>query len=172
MLQQYQNHTPTLHETTYVHESAVLIGKVTIGAQSSIWPNVVMRGDDGFIVVGTQTSIQDGTVVHLTTDLSDTHVGNRVTVGHSVILHGCQIDDDCLIGMGAILLDNAKVGHHSLVGAGALVLKDAVIPPYSMVLGSPAKVVRKLTDQEINMIEWSWKQYVEKGEEYRAGSAE
>ena len=106
----------------------------------------------------------------MTSNLSDTNIGSRVTVGHKVLLHGCQIEDDCLIGMGAILLDNVCVGHHSLIGAGALVLQRTEIPPYSLVLGSPARVVRKVSEQELEQIEFGWLHYVERARIYRGES--
>jgi carbonic anhydrase/acetyltransferase-like protein (isoleucine patch superfamily) len=171
MIEQYREHSPIIDESAYIHASAVVIGEVTIGAESSVWPNTTLRADDGHIIVGSQTSIQDGSVVHMTSNLSDTNIGSRVTVGHKVLLHGCQIEDDCLIGMGAILLDNVCVGHHSLIGAGALVLQRTEIPPYSLVLGSPARVVRKVTEQELEQIEFGWRHYVERTRIYRGESA-
>src|SRR3954447_25988944 len=114
-LERYKEFTPRVHPSAYVHERATVIGEVTIGAESSIWPGAVLRGDDGAIVIGEQTSIQDLSVIHATTGLSKTTVGTRVTVGHRVILHGCTIEDDCLIGMGAILLDNCVIGRGSFV---------------------------------------------------------
>lgn len=160
MIQTYKGATPQVSKNAYVHPSAVLIGNVTIGEHSSIWPHSSLRGDDGPIIIGKNTSIQDGSVVHLTTDLSSTTVEDCVTVGHKVILHGCHVEEGSLIGMGAILMDNARVGHHSLVGAGALVLQRMQIPPYSLVLGNPAKVIRRLTDEEIERLSWSWEHYV------------
>jgi carbonic anhydrase/acetyltransferase-like protein (isoleucine patch superfamily) len=170
MIEQYREHSPIIDASAYIHASAVVIGEVTIGAESSVWPNTTLRADDGHIIVGSQTSIQDGSVVHMTSNLSDTNIGSRVTVGHKVLLHGCQIEDDCLIGMGAILLDNVSVGHHSLIGAGALVLQRTEIPPYSLVLGSPARVVRKVSEQELEQIEFGWLHYVERARIYRGES--
>ena len=166
MIQCYKNKTPQVAQNAYVHPSAVLIGDVTVGEHSSIWPNTTLRGDDGSITIGKNTSIQDGTVVHLTSDLSSTTVEDCVTVGHNVILHGCHVEEGALIGMGAILLDNVRVGHHSLVGAGALVLQRMEIPPYSLVLGNPAKVVRQLTEDEIKNLQSSWEHYVERTQYY------
>ncbi len=168
MIESYQGCTPKIHEAAFVHASAVVIGEVSIGSESSIWPNTTLRADDGHIVIGSQTSIQDGTVIHMTSNLSDTTVGNRVTVGHQVLLHGCQIEDECLIGMGSVLLDNVHVGHHSLIGAGSLVLQRTQIPPYSLVLGSPAKVVRSISEVELEQIQYSWKHYVERANIYKS----
>jgi len=167
-LEPYQEHTPQVAPGAYVHEDATVIGQVTIGEESSIWPAAVLRGDDGPIRVGRQTSIQDGSVVHMTRGLSETTVGDRVTVGHKVLLHGCAVEDECLIGMGAILLDNARIGRGSLVGAGALVLQNMEVPPGSLVLGSPAKVVRPLDEKERGMIAHGWREYVERTAEYLA----
>jgi carbonic anhydrase/acetyltransferase-like protein (isoleucine patch superfamily) len=166
MIQSYKDKTPQVDENAYVHPSAVLIGDVVVGEHSGIWPNATLRGDDGRIVIGRNTSIQDGSVVHLTEGLSNTTVEDCVTVGHKVILHGCHIEEGALIGMGAILMDNVRVGHHSLVGAGALVLQRMVIPPRSLVLGNPAKVVRELSDEEVERLQWSWEHYVERTKYY------
>ena len=166
--ERYLDKEPQVAADAYVHEDATVIGDVTIGPRSTIWPAAVLRGDDAPIRIGAETSIQDGSVVHTTRDLSECSVGDRVTVGHKVILHGCRVEDECLIGMGAIILDNAVIGRGSLVGAGALVTQNKVIPPNSLVLGAPAKVVRECGDAERAMIETGWKEYVERGEEYRA----
>jgi carbonic anhydrase/acetyltransferase-like protein (isoleucine patch superfamily) len=166
-LETFEGHTPVVDPEAFVHPRAVLIGQVEVGAQASIWPNTTLRGDDGRITIGARTSIQDGTVVHLTGGLSHTSVGQRVTVGHNVTLHGATVEDDCLIGMGAIILDNAHIGHHSLVGAGALVTQNTIIPPYSLVLGSPARVVRRLKDRELAQIDQSWQVYAAHAKRYR-----
>ncbi len=163
----FDGHWPEVDESAFVHRSAVLIGKIKIGAESSVWPHTTIRADDGRITIGARTSIQDGSVVHLTNGLSHTVVGDQVTVGHRVILHGCEVEDGCLIGMGAIILDNARIGAQSLVGAGALVTQNKVIPPRSLVLGSPAKVVRQLTDEEVARLDLSWQAYVHNGRLYK-----
>jgi gamma-carbonic anhydrase len=166
-LERYREHTPVVHPEAFVHERATVIGEVSIGAESSIWPGAVLRGDDGAITIGERTSIQDGSIVHATTGFSKTTIGARVTVGHRVILHGCIVEDDCLVGMGAILLDNCVVGRGSFIGAGALVKVGQVIPPGSFVLGMPAKVVRPCGEKEQAMIEVGWREYVERNHEYR-----
>ncbi len=171
-LERYKEHTPRVDPAAYVHEDATLIGDVEVGPEASIWPGAVLRGDDGAIRIGARTSIQDGSVVHTTKGLSTTRVGDRVTVGHNVILHGCTVEDDCLIGMGAILLDNCVIGRGSLVGAGALVTQNKVIPPGSLVLGNPARIVRPCGEKERGMIDHGWREYVERGGEYRARDAE
>jgi gamma-carbonic anhydrase len=160
--------TPQIHPDAFVHPDATIIGNAVVGARSSIWPSTVLRADmRGKIVIGEDTSIQDGTIVHLTQDYSDTIIGSRCTVGHRVILHGCIVEDECLIGMGSILLDNARIGAGSLVGAGALVTQGMIVPPGSLVLGSPAKVIRPLKDKERNMIDGGWPTYVEYSRKYK-----
>jgi carbonic anhydrase/acetyltransferase-like protein (isoleucine patch superfamily) len=164
----FDGHTPQIHADAFVHPDATIIGQAIVGARSSIWPATVLRADmNGRIVIGEDTSIQDGTVIHLTEGWSETIVGNKCTVGHRVILHGCVVEDECLIGMGAIILDNARIGAGSLVGAGALVTVGTVIPPGSLVLGSPAKVIRPVKDKERNMIDGGWPTYVEYSRKYK-----
>lgn len=149
-LEPYGGFTPRLGAQVYAHPSAVLIGDVTVGERSSLWPGVVLRGDQGAIRVGAETSIQDGTIIHCTGGLSTTSVGSRVTVGHRVILHGCTIADDVLVGMGAIVMDNATVGRWSIIGAGALVPAGVTIPERSLVVGIPGRVVRQVTETEMD----------------------
>lgn len=167
-IEPYEGILPSIDPTAFVHERATLIGKVTVAAQASIWPGVVMRGDDGPIVIGEQTSIQDGTVVHMTIGMSEARVGNRVTVGHNVTLHGAIVEDDVLVGMGSILLDNARIGSRSIVGAGTLVPMNKTVPPGVLVLGNPFKVVRELQERDFQWIELSWRSYVEKSRAYLA----
>lgn len=167
MIHDFEDHRPRIHAEAFVHPDATLIGQVEIGARSSVWPGTVMRGDMGRIVIGDETSIQDGTVCHMTEGWSETRIGNRVTVGHRVILHGCIVEDECLIGMGAILLDNVRIGTGSLVGAGALVTVGTEIPPGSVVMGAPAKVIRPVGDRERAMIEGGWPTYVDHAARYR-----
>ncbi|MEZ0229524.1 MAG: gamma carbonic anhydrase family protein [Planctomycetota bacterium] len=170
-IERWKEYTPRIDPTAFVHANATVIGDVSIGSESSIWPGAVLRGDDGAIVIGPRTSIQDLSVIHATTGWSKTTIGARVTVGHRVILHGCTVEDDCLIGMGAILLDNCVVGRGSFIGAGALVKVGEVIPPGSFVLGMPAKVVRACGEKERAMIEMGWREYVERTHEYRERDA-
>lgn len=170
-LEAYGSHEPTIHPQAYVHEDATLIGRVEVGPSSSVWPAAVLRGDDGAIRIGSHTSIQDGSVVHMTEGLSEVSVGDKVTVGHRVILHGCTVEDECLIGMGAIVLDNAVIGRGSLIGAGALVTPNTKVPPGSLVLGVPGKVVRPVADAERDMIETGWREYTKRAAEYLARDA-
>jgi carbonic anhydrase/acetyltransferase-like protein (isoleucine patch superfamily) len=168
MLERYQEHYPSIDEEAFVHDRSVVIGNVSVGAQSTIWPNVTIRGDDGPVVIGARTSIQDGAVIHATENLSKTTVGDQVTVGHNAILHGCVIGNNTIVGMGSTILDNAVIGENCIIGANSLVTMNVQIPPNSMVLGSPARAVRPLKDEELKWIEYSWKRYVEQCHIYRA----
>jgi carbonic anhydrase/acetyltransferase-like protein (isoleucine patch superfamily) len=151
---------PQIDPTAYVSPQAVVIGDVRLGAHSSVWPMAVLRGDIHFIEIGEGSNIQDGSIVHLADDLP-TRVGNLVTVGHRAILHACTVEDECLIGMGATILDGAVIGRGSIVGAHALVTKETRIPPGSLVMGTPAKVVRSLSPDEIAGIRTWADHYIE-----------
>ena len=152
MIKKFQNKQPQLGEDVYVSENAIVIGDVTLGDEVNIWFGAVHRGDMHYIKIGNRTNIQDNSVVHVTTGVSPTNIGNGVTVGHGAIIHGCTIEDDCLIGMGAILMDDAIIGEGSLIGAGALIPPNMIIPENSLVVGSPGKVVRLVKDFEREMI--------------------
>lgn len=145
-----------MHESAYVDESAQVIGNVEIGAESSVWMNAVVRGDVHTIRIGTRTNIQDGTIVHVMNRTHPTAIGNDVTIGHGALVHGCTIGDRVLIGMGAILLNGATIGEDSIVAAGTLIPERTRIPPRSLVMGSPGKVKRSLTDEEVaSILEYS-----------------
>lgn len=131
--------SPSIDPSAFVHPEAVIIGAVTVGPESTIWPMAVLRGDHAAIHVGAQTSIQDGTVVHCSKGL-DTVIGDRCVVGHNVHLEGCRIEDDSLVGSGSVVLHRAVVGPHALVGAGAVVGNDKVVPPFARALGIPARI--------------------------------
>jgi gamma-carbonic anhydrase len=162
MVRSYRNIVPTVDPSAYVDESAQVIGDVVVGAESSIWMNVVVRGDVNCIRLGRQTNLQDGVVVHVNHEPScPTILGDGVTVGHGAILHGCVIEDRCLIGMGAILLNGSRIGSDSIVAAGTLVAERTVIPPRSLVMGSPGKVKRAVTDAELALIREGSANYVE-----------
>ena len=148
---------PQIDPTAYVAPQAVVIGDVRLAAHSSVWPTAVLRGDINFIEIGEGSNIQDGSIVHLADDLP-VRVGKLVTVGHRAILHACTVEDECLIGMGATILDGAFIGKGSIVGAHALVTKGTRIPPGSLVMGMPAKVVRPLRPEEIADIR-SWAEH-------------
>jgi len=166
MLEPFDGTFPTLDPTAWVHASAVVIGRVRLGPHVSIWPNATLRGDEGDIVVGEGSNIQDGSTVHMTGGLSHSTVGARCTVGHGVILHGCTVEDDCLIGMGATLLDGCVIGRGSYIGANTLIPGGKIIPPNSFVLGTPYQVVRAVGPRERAWIEHGWQHYVELATKY------
>jgi len=149
MVRPYRGHWPDVHPTAFIDQSAQVIGRVSLGEASSVWMNVVVRGDVHTIAVGARSNIQDGTVVHVMRDTHPTSIGEDVTIGHGALVHGCTIEHRCLIGMGAILLNGAVIGSDSIVAAGTLVTEGQVVPPRSLVMGSPAKVRRALTDAEV-----------------------
>lgn len=158
---------PMVDTTAYVQATAQVIGDVTIGAGSSVWFHTVLRGDVFPIRIGARTNVQDNSTVHVSTGRHATILGDDVTVGHNVVLHGCTVGDRCLIGIGAIVLDGTTIGEDCLIGAGALLTPGTVIPPGHLVLGSPAKVVRPLRDGERAHIARSARNYVLAGERYR-----
>jgi carbonic anhydrase/acetyltransferase-like protein (isoleucine patch superfamily) len=153
---------PTIGSNVYIASTAVVLGDVTLGAHSSVWYNAVLRGDINRIVVGEYSNIQDNAVLHLADDYPCI-LGRYVTVGHSAIVHACTVEDECLIGMGATILDGAVIGAQSIIGANALVTQGTVVPPGSMVLGSPAKVVRQLTPQQRESLRGWAEKYVQNG---------
>jgi carbonic anhydrase/acetyltransferase-like protein (isoleucine patch superfamily) len=152
MLRPHKGRFPVVHESAYVDGSAQVVGDVVIGADSSVWMNAVIRGDVNYIRIGQRSNVQDGTVVHVMHDTHPTHIGDDVTIGHAAIVHGCTIGNRVLIGMGATLLNGASVGEDSIVAAGTLVTEEARIPPRSLVMGSPGKVKRALTSEEVATI--------------------
>jgi gamma-carbonic anhydrase len=169
MIRDYKGVLPKIHSSVFVDDSSQVIGDVEIGAESSIWFHVLIRGDVHHIRIGNRTNIQDGCLLHVTRKLWPLILGNEITVGHGVTLHGCVIKDRCLIGMRATIMDGAEVGEDSIVGAGALVTEKTIIPPRSMVMGLPAKVVRSLTEQEIANIRQSTENYVQLAKDYLKG---
>lgn len=152
MLLGYKGKWPRLGTGVFIAEGAKIIGDVEIGDHSSIWFNAVVRGDVHYIRIGQHTNIQDGCILHVMKDQYPLVLHDRITVGHGVMLHGCEIESDCLIGMRATILNNAKIGAHCIVGAGALVTEGTVVPPRKLLLGMPAKIKRELTDQEVASI--------------------
>lgn len=157
---------PTIHPTAFVHAGAFVLGDVTLGARTSVWPTTVLRGDSAAIVVGEECSVQDGTIVHVDDGVPCT-IGSRVAIGHRAIIHGATVESDCLIGMGAILLNRVVVGGGSIVGAGAVCPEAMVIPTNSLVLGVPGRVVRQTTDAERERIAKTVEAYLELQEKYR-----
>ncbi len=166
MLQRFRGITPIIDPTAYVHPAAVLIGDVVLGPSATVWPCATLRGDDGPIRIGACSSIQDGTVIHMFEGRSITTVGERVTIGHNVTLHGCTVHDETIIGMGAIVLDNAIVESNCIVGAGTLVPPGKRIPAGSVVFGNPMRIVRSVSDADLEFIAHSWRAYVTRGAQY------
>jgi gamma-carbonic anhydrase len=160
MLRPFRSVVPTVDPTAFVDASAQVIGDVHLGAESSVWMNVVIRGDVNTIRVGARTNVQDLTLVHVMRETHPTVIGDDVTIGHSAVIHGCTIENRCLIGMGAILLNGCRIGSGSIVAAGALVPEGMVVPPGSMVMGMPARVKRPLTSEEDASIKWYADNYV------------
>ncbi len=167
MIHSYDGYSPEIHSEAFVHPDATLIGQVVIKQGATIWPATVLRGDMGLIEIGANTSVQDGSVAHMTEGWSKCVIGDRVTVGHKALLHGCVVGNDCLIGMGAILMDNVEIGDGCLIAAGTLLPPNKKIPPNSFVRGAPGKIIREVGDRERAMIAGGWKTYVEHGEIYR-----
>lgn len=160
MIRTYKNITPTVAPTAYVDQSAQVVGDVVIGAESSVWMNVVIRGDVHSIRIGRRSNVQDLTMVHVMRETHPTTIGDEVTIGHSAVIHGCTIEDRVLIGMAAVLLNGVHVGSDSIVAAGTLLTEGTRIPPRSLVMGRPGKVKRELTDEEVAEIKWYADNYV------------
>jgi carbonic anhydrase/acetyltransferase-like protein (isoleucine patch superfamily) len=167
MLRAFRGLLPKVHETAYVDVSAQVIGDVEIGAESSVWMQVVLRGDVNFIRLGARTNVQDGTIVHVMHDTHPTIVGDEVTIGHGAIVHGCTIRSRVLIGMGAVVLNGATIDEDTIVAAGSLVTEGAVVPPRSLAMGSPARVRRALTDAEVASIREYAANYVRYRKDYQ-----
>jgi carbonic anhydrase/acetyltransferase-like protein (isoleucine patch superfamily) len=165
---QLDEHSPQLAEGAWVADSAEVMGQVRIGARASVWFNTVVRADNALIDIGAETNIQDGTVLHCDPG-KPLHIGQGVTVGHNVMLHGCTVGDHSLIGIGAVVLNEAVIGKNCLVGAGALVTEGKTFPDGSMILGSPAKAVRQLTPEQIEGLQRIAQGYVQNAERYRRG---
>lgn len=167
MIRPFRGVHPQIHPTAYVEPSAQVIGDVHLGEEASIWCNCTIRGDIHYIRIGDRANVQDNSVIHVRNGSHPTILEAEVTVGHSATLHGCYVERGCLIGIGAILLDDVRIGEMSLVAAGSLVSPGTIIPPGSLVMGFPAKVKRPLTDKEVSDLEVFWKNYVEYTREYR-----
>ena len=166
-IENFERYTPRIHADAFVHPGAWVIGDVEVAERATVWPGAVLRGDHGAIRIGARTSIQDGTVAHATVDDSQTRVAEECTVGHRVILHGCQVGPRCLIGMGSILLDHAELGAECFVGAGSLITAHKKFPPRSFILGAPARRVREVTAEEIEWIVFSCQSYQELADRHR-----
>ena len=167
MIHLYRGILPTIHPTVFIVDSAEIVGDVVIGKDSSVWYNAVIRGDVNYIRVGERTNVQDGCLLHVRHEKYPLHIGSNVTIGHGAILHACTVGDYCLIGMGAIVLDNARINSYTLVAAGAVVVNNAVIPEGVLVAGVPAKIIRELSADERTMLEMSAENYVGYVKTYR-----
>jgi carbonic anhydrase/acetyltransferase-like protein (isoleucine patch superfamily) len=165
MIRAWNNFYPGIHAKSWVAENATIIGRVEIGEQSSIWFGTVLRGDIEPIRVGAGSNIQDNSVLHTSSGFP-VEIGCGVTVGHQATLHGCSVGDHCLIGMKAILLDGCVIGDNCLIGAGTLIKQHQVIPPNSLVVGCPGRVIRKLTNEEIDGLRQSARRYIDLYESY------
>lgn len=168
MIRTYCSHAPRIHPSAFIHDSSEIIGRVSVGRDSSIWPFAVLRGDVDAVRVGSRTNIQDHSVLHCR-EGEPAVIGSGVTIGHQVVIHGSRIGDGCLIGMGAVIME-ATVGRESLVAAGALVPRGLRIPARSLVMGSPARVVRKLKSSELRSLKRSAKEYVRHGKTHQRWS--
>ena len=166
MIYKFENNTPTLNKNSWVANNAVLIGKVILEKDANIWFNVVLRGDIEPITIGEGSNVQDGSVIHTDPGCPVT-LGKNVTVGHMVMLHGCEIADDSLIGIGSTILNKTKIGKNCIIGANTLIPENKVIPDRSLVLGSPGKVIRQVTDKEVEEIKENAKHYVENYKKYK-----
>ena len=162
----WQGHHPKIADGVFVASGAAIIGQVSLAEDVNVWFNTVIRGDVNTIKVGARTNIQDNTTVHVTSKTGPTVIGNDVTIGHNAVIHACTIEDLCLIGMGSTILDGAVIGRGSFVAAGSVVTPGKIMPPGMMIMGSPAKPVRELTEQEKNFLQTSARDYVKTAQSY------
>ncbi|WNG36900.1 gamma carbonic anhydrase family protein [Archangium minus] len=167
-LRRFKDKTPRVHPSCFIEDSAQVIGDVELGEDSSVWFNSVLRGDVNPIRIGQRTNIQDLTMIHVTSNRYTTNIGDDVTVGHHVVLHGCTVGNRVLVGMGAIVMDGVEIGDDCIIGAGTLLTPGTKIPPGSLVVGSPGKVKRTLTDEERAFLLESAKHYVHTAADHRA----
>lgn len=159
---------PRIHPTAFIAPTASVMGDVTVGEDASVWYGAVLRGDMAPIVIGPQTNIQDGTIVHVDEEVPCI-IGAKVGVGHRVILHGCIVEDECLIGMGSVLLNEVRIGRGSVVAAGAVVPEGLTVPPGSLVMGVPGRIVRQVNEALAQRIQETWSHYVEQARAHKAG---
>lgn len=171
MIRTFQGITPTIPKSCFIDETAVVIGDVVMGEDCSAWFHAVIRGDVHYIRIGNRTNVQDLSMLHVTHDTHPLVIGDDVTIGHHVVLHGCTVKDRVLVGMGAIIMDGAVIGEDSVVGAGALVTEGMIVPPKSVILGSPARIVRPVKDDELAWIRESAMNYIVYARQYLADPA-
>lgn len=167
MIKPYKGILPKIHPSAFIVESAIIIGDVEIGEYSSVWFNAVVRGDVHYIRIGNRTNVQDLCMLHVTKETHPLILGNGITVGHSVTLHGCTLKDGSLIGMGSTVLDGAVIGEECIVGAGALVTEGMIVPPRTLVMGFPAKPKRELTEAELLRLRQSAQNYIDYARSYQ-----
>jgi carbonic anhydrase/acetyltransferase-like protein (isoleucine patch superfamily) len=168
VIRTYRGRAPQIAATAYIDVAAVIIGDVVIGEGSSVWPCAVIRGDVNYIRIGARTNIQDGSVLHVMRDTHPLILGDNVTIGHAVVLHGCTIESRCLIGMGSIILNGARIGTGSIIAAGTLLPEGAVVPPGSLFMGQPGKLRRTLGPEDLDSIDRYAQRYVEYKETYKS----
>ncbi|MFW5710732.1 MAG: gamma carbonic anhydrase family protein [Spirochaetota bacterium] len=170
MLYNYKQHKPDVNKAVFIAQSAEIGGEVYLEEKSSIWFHVSIRGDLAPVYIGRGSNVQDNSTVHVADDLP-VRIGENVTVGHNAVIHACSIGDNCLVGMGAIVLDGAEIGEESIIGAGALVTQNKKFPPRSLLIGSPAKLARELTEEEIAAIKRNAAEYIELAEGYSSSGS-
>ena len=168
MIKHFQDKLPKIHESVFIAENATVIGDVEIGANSSVWYGCILRGDVNYIRIGERVNIQDASVIHVSSKTHPTILEDEITVGHRVTLHGCYVETGCLIGINSVILDGARIGKNSLVAAGSLVTPNTKIPENSLVMGSPAKVKRELSADEIENLKKFWQNYFSLSQIYLA----
>lgn len=166
MIRDFNGTMPKIHPTAFITDDAIVIGDVEVGEDASVWFGSIVRGDVNYIRIGARTNIQDGCVIHVSQRTHPTILEDEITVGHRVTLHGCHVESGCLIGIGAILMDGVRVGRQSLVGAGTLLTPGTQIPPRSLVIGSPGRVKRELSEDELAFLVRSWQNYTELKKHY------
>ena len=157
-----------IHESAYIADGAVVMGNVSVGEESSIWFHSTIRADREAIVIGNRSNIQDNAVVHVDENFP-VHIGDNVTIGHSAVVHGCSIEDNTLVGMGAIILNGARIGKNCVIGAGALITQNMIIPDNSLVVGCPGKVMRQITEEEGRANLHNAAEYVKESRHYKTG---
>jgi len=167
LIRQFNNKKPVIAESSFIAENTSIIGDVIIGEESSIWFGTTVRGDMNYIHIGNRTNIQDNSIVHVTTDIAPTIIGDGVTIGHGAIIHGCTIENDCLIGMGSIIMDEAIVKKGSMIAAGAIVTPKTIVPENTLMVGIPAKPIRKLSKEEYNEIIERAQHYIDFSKNYK-----
>lgn len=166
MIKAYKGNTPEIKDSCFIAENATVIGQVKINDNANIWYGTVIRSDMSYTTIGANTNIQDNTSVHNDFD-TPTEIGDNVTIGHNCVIHGCKINNNVLIGMGSVILNNAEIGENTIIGAGSLVTQGKKIPGGVLCIGSPAKVIRELTEEEIESIKSSVIHYIEMAEEHK-----